>query len=112
MKQAIWMRVLGGQVATARTGVTAIDRILRIALYLAGHAVFDFDQDRARGVAETADRMMGCERGGHGAFSVPVDIGRRAVVYRGGGDCESVFEVSKPLKINEKQNAPEGHGVE
>jgi hypothetical protein len=35
-------------------------------------------------VAETADRMMGCERGGHGAFSVPVDIGRRAVVYRGG----------------------------
>ncbi len=85
MKQAIWMRVLGGQVATARTGVTAIDRILRIALYLAGHAVFDFDQDRARGVAETADRMMGCERGGHGAFSVPVDIGRRAVVYRGGG---------------------------
>jgi hypothetical protein len=31
-------------------------------------------------VAETADRMMGCERGGHGAFSVPVDIGRRAVV--------------------------------
>ena len=90
------MRVLGGQVATARTGVTAIDRILRVALYRAGHAVFDFDEDRARGVAETADRMMGCERGGHGVFSVPVDLVLRVVVY---GDGGTVTQHSKSPSI-------------
>ena len=105
------MRVLGGQVATARTGVTAIDRVLRIALYLAGHAVLDFDEDRAGGVAETADRMMGCERGGHGAFSVPADVGRPAVAYAGGGDGNSVCQVTKPLKVKGNPITPGGIGV-
>jgi hypothetical protein len=60
-------------------------------------------------VAETADRMMGCERGGHGAFSVPVDVGRRAVAYAGGGDGNSVFQVAKPRKVNGNHRIPEGH---